>query len=170
MYACVYAWGKLFSKILAVVAHLDACIYYLICKRTSWWLGHAGDVEHSVSVFLLRGLSKDRSQVAEQRVICSLFYSEKYSTILWVAFRVENCCFVINLKWVEYTGPYIVHSHLLRNFAFISTVLFLYSSRFEPYRILINYELPNLPSEVMFIIFFTSLISSVVLSKRFIFL
>lgn len=45
--------------------------------------------------------------------------------IVWVAFRVEDCCLVINLKWVEYTGSYVVHSHLLRNFfALISTVFF----------------------------------------------
>lgn len=77
--------------------------------------------------------------------------------ILWVAFRVEDCCFVINLKWVEYTGPYIVHSHLLRIFALIST--FFYTHLDEPYRILINYELLNLPSEVMFIIFFSQILS-----------
>lgn len=37
-------------------------------------------------------------------------------------------------------------------------LFFLYSFRFEPYRILINYELLYLPSEVMFVIGFTCVV------------
>lgn len=71
---------KIFSEIFAVVAHLDACIYYLICKRTSRWLGHAGDLEHYVSFFYSQRFIKGQVEEARQKKAkCSLFYSEKYS-------------------------------------------------------------------------------------------
>lgn len=106
---------------------------------------------------------KEQVEVARQKTNMFIVLFWEIVMILWVAFRVEDCCFVINLKWVEYTGPYIVHSHLLRIFALIST--FFYTHLDEPYRILINYELPNLPSEVMFIIFFSQILSQEVTQR-----
>lgn len=59
-------------------SHLDACIYYLICEATSWWLGHTGDLERSVSSFLLRGFIRGQVMVARQKATRSLFYSENF--------------------------------------------------------------------------------------------
>lgn len=82
---------------------------------------------------------------------CSMFILTVMT--VWVAFRVEDRCFVINLNWVEYTGPCIVHAHLLRNFALISAFTFFFLHTHLEWNILETFNklwIFYLPSVIIF--------------------
>lgn len=75
--------------------------------------------------FLLYSQRFIRGQVAgsEAKRTCSLSYPEKYSFSELLS-GLKIAVLLTHLKCVEYTGPHIVHSHLLSNFALISAGFF----------------------------------------------
>lgn len=57
---CLCVYEKTIFKILLLQPILMPVFIVRCCERTSLWLGHIGDLEHSVSCFILRELLRDR--------------------------------------------------------------------------------------------------------------
>lgn len=150
----------------------DACIYYLTWKRTSRWLGHAGVLQHSVFSSLLRAFWKDRWGYQQQQKfkVLSLILSNAH--FLRAAFRIKYRCFVINLKWVKYTGPHIVHSCTLRNIHCDQMFSFFPPTDLDWIRVLINNGLFNMLFENLrlFAVHVWSWCSTLAFYRRLIFL
>lgn len=137
MYACVYT----FKSIFAVLAYSDACIYCLIFffffNGRSWWLGHSGEFRNVLS---FRSEISEAFQATGRQGKKKKNYKKTYQKNKYVhsfilksthnslsCFQGQECCSVINLKWVEHTGPDIVHLQLcLCVFALSSTGLFCF--------------------------------------------
>lgn len=101
-------------------------------------------------LFILYSERFFKREVARQNAIYHFIWGSTHDSPSF--FRGNKCCFVINLKWVEHTGPYLVHSQLLINFTLISTFFKLTIQNFYK-RSYLKFLFPTPPRSI-YIIFF----------------